>query len=134
MNIHEIISSIPYLTKSQLCDIYSEIEIRIKQMEEAEQKRRENIRKKQSKIVNEMNILLLEFHALSTLLCAPDTDEYTESYTNCFVDEDHEMPVFGFTIDSDNDICVSINPDDPIAEWYREEKKEYEKIKEEKRG
>ena len=36
MNIHEIISSIPYLTKSQLCDIYSEIEIRIKQMEEAD--------------------------------------------------------------------------------------------------
>ena len=46
MDINEIINSIPYLTKSQLCDIYSEIEIRIKQMEEAEQKRRENVRKK----------------------------------------------------------------------------------------
>ena len=132
MNIHEIISSIPYLTKSQLCDIYSEIEIRIKQMEEAEQKRRENIRKKQSKIVNEMNILLREYHALSDSLRTPDSDDY--SYANCFVDEDYEMPVFGFTIDSDNDICVSINPDDPIAEWYREEKKERERRKEEKKG
>ena len=132
MNIHEIISSIPYLTKSQLCDIYSEIEIRIKQMEEAEQKRRENIRKKQSKIVNEMNILLREYHALSDSLRTPDSDNY--SYANCFVDEDYEMPVFGFTIDSDNDICVSINPDDPIAEWYREEKKERERRKEEKKG
>ena len=123
MDINEIINSIPYLTKSQLYQLHNEVTVTIRHTEEAEQKRRESVRKKQSEIVNEMNQLLREFHALSTLLCAPDTDEYTKSYTDCFVDEDYEMPVFGFTIDSDNDICVSINPDDPIAEWYKEEKK-----------
>ena len=132
MNIHEIISSIPYLTKSQLCDIYSEIEIRIKQMEEADRKYRECVRQRQSEIVDEMNRCLQEFHTLSASLRAPDSDDY--SYANCFVDEDYDMPVFGFTIDSDNDICVSINPDDPIAEWYRKEKKEHEMTKEEKKG
>lgn len=124
MNIHEIISSIPYLTKSQLCDIYSEIEIRIKQMEEAEQKRRENVRKKQSEIVNEMNMLLREFHTLSSSLRTPDANNYMEGYTDCFVDGDYEMPVFGFTIDNDSDICVSINLNDNIAEWYRKEQEE----------
>ena len=132
MNIHEIISSIPYLTKSQLCDIYSEIEIRIKQMEEADRKYRECVRQRQSEIVDEMNRCLQEFHTLSASLRAPDSDDY--SYANCFVDEDYDMPVFGFTIDSDNDICGSINPDDPIAEWYRKEKKEHEMTKEEKKG
>lgn len=132
MNIHEIISSIPYLTKSQLCDIYSEIEIRIKQMEEADRKYRECVRQRQSEIVDEMNRCLQEFHTLSASLRAPDSDDY--SYANCFVDEDYDMPVFGFTIDSDNDICVSINPDDPIAEWYRKEKEEHEMTKEEKKG
>ena len=124
MNIHEIISSIPYLTKSQLCDIYSEIEIRIKQMEEAEQKRRENVRKKQSEIVNEMNMLLREFHTLSASLRTPDANDYMEGYTDCFVDGDYEMPVFGFTIDNDSDICVSVNLNDNIAEWYRKEQEE----------
>ena len=124
MNIHEIISSIPYLTKSQLCDIYSEIEIRIKQMEEAEQKRRENVRKKQSEIVNEMNMLLREFHTLSASLRTPDAGGYMEGYTDCFVDGDYEMPVFGFTIDDDSDICVSVNLNDNIAEWYRKEQEE----------
>ena len=124
MNIHEIISSIPYLTKSQLCDIYSEIEIRIKQMEEAEQKRRESVRKKQSEIVNEMNQLLREYHALSVSLRTPDANGYMEGYTDCFVDGDYEMPVFGFTIDNDSDICVSVNLNDNIAEWYRKEQEE----------
>ena len=124
MNIHEIISSIPYLTKSQLCDIYSEIEIRIKQMEEAEQKRRESVRKKQIEIVNEMNMLLREFHTLSASLRTPDAGGYMEGYTDCFVDGDYEMPVFGFTIDNDSDICVSVNLNDNIAEWYRKEQEE----------
>ena len=79
-----------------------------------------------------MNQLLREYHALSDSLRAPDSGDY--SYANCFVDEDYDMPVFGFTIDSDNDICVSINPNDPIAEWYRKEKKEHEKTKEEEKG
>ena len=132
MNIHEIINSIPYLTKSQLCDIYSEVEIRIKQMEEADRKYRECVRQRQSEIVDEMNRCLQEFHTLSDSLRTPDSNDY--NYANCFVDEDYDMPVFGFTIDSDNDICVSINPDDPIAEWYRKEKKEHKMTKEEKKG
>ena len=132
MDINEIINSIPYLTKSQLYSIYNEVTTQIKQVEEAEQKRRESVRKKQSEIVNKMNQLLREYHALSDSLRTPDSDNY--SYANCFVEEDYDMPVFGFTIDSDNDICVSINPDDPIAEWYRKEKKEHEMTKEEKKG
>ena len=132
MDINEIINSIPYLTKGQLYQLHSEVTITIRHTEEAEQKRRESVRKKQSEIVNKMNQLLREYHALSDSLRTPDSDDY--SYANCFVDEDYEMPVFGFTIDSDNDICVSINPDDPIAEWYRKEKKERERRKEEKKG
>lgn len=44
------------------------------------------------------------------------------------------MPVFGFTIDNDGDICVSTDLDDDIAEWYREEEKERKRRKEEKKG
>ena len=124
MNIYEIINSIPYLTKNQLYSIYSEITTQIKQVEEAEQKRRENIRKKQSEIVNEMNQLLREYHALSDSLRTPDAGGYMEGYTDCFVDGDYEMPVFGFTIDDDGDICVSVNLNDNIAEWYRKEQEE----------
>ena len=134
MDINEIINSIPYLTKSQLYSIYNEVTTQIKQVEEAEQKRRESVRKKQSEIVNKMNQLLREYHALSASLRTPYANDYMESYADCFVDGNYEMPVFGFTIDSDNDICVLINPDDPIAEWYREEKKERERRKEEKKG
>ena len=134
MNIHEIISSIPYLTKSQLYSIYNEVTTQIKQVEEAEQKRRENVRKKQREIVNEMNMLLREFHTLSASLRTPDADDYMENYADCFVDGDYEMPVFGFTIDNDNDICVSTDLDDPIADWYRKEKKKQEERKDEKKG
>ena len=81
-----------------------------------------------------MNRCLQEFHTLSALLRASDVNDYGENYTDCFVNEDYEMPVFGFTIDNDSDMCVSIDPDDPIAEWYREEKKERERRKEEKKG
>ena len=122
MDINEIINSIPYLTKSQLYQLHSEVTVTIKHTEEVEQKRRENVRKKQIEIVNKMNQLLREYHALSDSLRTPDSDDY--SYADCFVDEDYEMPVFGFTIDQDDDICVSINPDDPIAEWYRKEQEE----------
>ena len=122
MDINEIINSIPYLTKSQLYSIYNEVTTQIKQVEEAEQKRRESVRKKQSEIVNKMNQLLREYHALSDSLRTPDSDNY--SYANCFVDEDYEMPVFGFTIDNDSDICVSVNLNDNIAEWYRKEQEE----------
>ena len=132
MNIYEIINSIPYLTKNQLYSIYNEVTTQIKQVEEAEQKRRESIRKKQIEIVNEMNMLLREFHTLSASLRAPDSDNY--SYANCFVDGDYDMPVFGFTIDNDGDICVSTDLDDDIAEWYREEEKERKRRKEEKKG
>ena len=124
MDIYEIINSIPDLTKNQLYSIYNEVTTQIKQVEEAEQKRRENIRKKQSEIVNEMNMLLREFHTLSTSLRTPGADGYMEGYTDCFVDGDYEMPVFGFTIDDDSDICVSVNLNDNIAEWYRKEQEE----------
>ena len=124
MNTYEIINSIPYLTKNQLYSIYNEITTQIKQVEEAEQKRRENVRKKQSEIVNEMNMLLREFHTLSASLRTPDANDYMEGYTDCFVDGDYEMPVFGFTIDNDSDICVSVNLNDNIAEWYRKEQEE----------
>ena len=122
MDINEIINSIPYLTKSQLYSIYNEVTTQIKQVEEAEQKRRESVRKKQSEVVNKMNQLLREYHALSDSLRTPDSDNY--SYTDCFVDGDYEMPVFGFTIDNDSDICVSVNLNDNIAEWYRKEQEE----------
>ena len=124
MDIYEIINSIPDLTKNQLYSIYNEVTTQIKQLEEVEQKRRESVRKKQIEIVNEMNMLLREFHTLSSSLRTPDVGGYMEGYTDCFVDGDYEMPVFGFTIDDDSDICVSVNLNDNIAEWYRKEQEE----------
>lgn len=123
MDINEIINSIPYLTKGQLYKLYSEATSAIKQVEESEQKYRETVRQRQSKIVDEMNKLLREFHTLSASLRDINADDRMENYTDCFVDQDYESPVFGFIIDRDNDISVSTNPNDDIAEWYRNEKK-----------
>ena len=123
MDINEIINSIPYLTKGQLYKLYSEATSAIKQVEESEQRYRESVRQRQCGIVDEMNKCLREFHALSASLRNINADECMENYTDCFVDQDYESPVFGFIIDRDNDISVSINPNDDIAEWYRKEKK-----------
>lgn len=124
MDINEIINSIPYLTKGQLYRLHSEAASAIKQVEESEQRYRENVRQRQREIVNQMNKCLREFHALSASLRSIDVDGgYMENYTDCFVDQDYESPVFGFIIDRDNDISVSTNPNDDIAEWYRNEKK-----------
>ena len=123
MDIHEIISSIPYLTKSQLYRLHSEATSAIKQVEESEQKYRESVRQRQREIVDQMNKCLREFHALSASLRAINEDSCMENYTDCFVGQDYESPVFGFIIDRDNDISVSINQNDDIAEWYRKEKK-----------
>ena len=137
MNIDEIINSIPFLSKGQLCKLYSEAASAIKQVEESEQRYRENVRRMQREIVDEMNKCLHEFHALSASLRALDSnnsDDYAVNYSDCFVDGDYECPVFGFSIDCDDDICVSVNPDDEVAAWYREEKKELAKRKNEKKG
>lgn len=134
MDINEIISSIPYLTKDQLCKLYGEVAFTIKQVEEAERRRREKVHQRQVEIVDEMNKLLREFHALSVSLRSIDVDSCMGNYTDCFVDQDYESPVFGFIIDRDNDISVSINPNDDIAEWYREEKKGQAERKKEKEG
>ena len=123
MDINEIINSIPYLTKSQLYELHSETTAVIKQVEESEQKYRESVRRRQREIVDQMNKCLREFHALSASLRSMDVDGCMENYTDCFVDQDYESPVFGFIIDRDNDISVSINPNDDIAKWYKEEKK-----------
>ena len=123
MDINEIINSIPYLTKGQLYKLHSEAASAIKQVEESEQKYRENVRQRQREIVDEMNKCLREFHALSASLRNINADDCMENYTDCFVDQDYESPVFGFIIDRDNDISVSTNPNDDIAEWYRKEKK-----------
>ena len=123
MDVNEIINSIPYLTKGQLYKLHSEAASAIKQVEESEQRYRESIRQRQRGIVDEMNKCLREFHALSASLRVINADECMENYTDCFVDQDYETPVFGFIIDRDNDISVSINPNDDIAEWYRNEKK-----------
>ena len=123
MNIDEIINSIPFLSKSQLYRLHSEAASAIKQVEESEQRYRENVRQRQREIVNQMNKCLREFHALSASLRAINEDDCMENYTDCFVGQDYESPVFGFIIDRDNDISVSTNPNDDIAEWYREEKK-----------
>ena len=123
MDINEIINSIPYLTKGQLYKLYSEATSAIKQIEESEQKYRESVRQRQRGIVDEMNKCLREFHALSASLRNINADDCMENYTDCFVDQDYESPVFGFIIDRDNDISVSTNPNDDIAEWYRNEKK-----------
>lgn len=134
MDINEIINSIPYLTKGQLYKLRSEATIAIEQIKEAEQKRRENVRRRQREIVDQMNKCLREFHTLSASLCDPDPNDYFDNYSDCFVDSMYEYPVFGFTIDSDDDICVSINPEDEVAAWYREEKEELAKRKKEKEG
>ena len=134
MDINEIINSIPCLTKGQLCKLYSEVTFTIKQIEEEERKRRESVRQRQREIVDEMNKCLREFHALSASLRAPDSDDYIDSYSDCFVDGNYECPVFGFTIDRDNDIYVSVNPEDAVAAWYGEEKEEVAKRKNEKKG
>lgn len=134
MDVNEIINSIPFLTKDQLYRLYSETTDAIKLIEEAERKYREGVRKRQSEIVDEMNKCLREFHRLSASLRDPDSDGFMYSYSDCFVDGDYDYPVFGFTIDCDDDICVSVNPEDEVAAWYREEKKELEKRKNEKKG
>ena len=130
MDINEIINSIPYLTKGQLYKLHSEATFAIKQVEKQEQRHRESVRQKQREIVDKMNKCLREFHTLSASLRTPDSDDYLDSYSDCFIGSQYDYPVFGFTIDCDNDICVSVNPDDPVAEWYREEKKELAKRKE----
>ena len=134
MDINEIINFIPYLTKSQLYRLHCEAASAIKQVEESEQKYRESVHQRQREIVDEMNKCLREFHALSASLCDPDPDDYFDNYSDCFVDSMYEYPVFGFTIDSDDDICVSINPEDEVAAWYREEKEELVKKKNGKKG
>ena len=134
MDINEIINSIPYLTKGQLYRLHSEATVALKHVKEAERKHLESVRQRQREIVNQMNKCLREFHALSASLCDPDPDDYFDNYSDCFVDSMYEYPVFGFTIDSDDDICVSINPDDEVAAWYREEKEELAKRKNEKKG
>lgn len=123
MDINEIINSIPYLTKGQLYKLHSEATSAINQVEESEQRYRESVRQRQREIVDQMNKCLREFHALSASLRSMDVDGCMENYTDCFVDQDYETPVFGFIIDRDNDISVSINQSDAIAEWYRNEKK-----------
>lgn len=122
MDIDEIISSIQYLSKSQLYRLHCEAASAIKQVEESEQKYRESVRQRQREIVSQMNKCLREFHTLSASLRAINEDDCMENYTDCFVGQDYESPVFGFIIDRDNDISVSINPNDDIAEWYRKEK------------
>ena len=134
MDINEIINSIPYLTKGQLYQLHSEAASAIKQVEESEQRSRENVRQRQREIVNQMNKCLREFHTLSASLRAINEDDCMENYTDCFVGQDYESPVFGFIIDRDNDISVSTNPNDDIAEWYREEKKGQAERKKEKEG
>ena len=124
MNIDEIINFIPFLSKGELYRLHSEAASAIKQVEESEQRYRENVRQRQREIVSQMNKCLREFHALSASLRAINADDCMENYTDCFVGQDYESPVFGFIIDRDNDISVSINPNDDVAEWYRKEKKE----------
>lgn len=134
MEINDIINAMPYLSKRELYEIHTAVNKTIKQVEESEQKYRETVRRRQNKIVDEMNKLLREFHTLSASLCDPDPGDYFDNYSDCFVDSMYEYPVFGFTIDSDDDICVSINPEDEVAAWYREEKEELVKRKNEKKG
>lgn len=134
MDINEIINSIPYLTKGQLYQLHSEAAAAIELIEEEERKHRERVHQRQVEIVDEMNKLLREFHSLSVSLRAPESDDCMYSYSDCFVDGDYDYPVFGFTIDCDNDIWVSVNPEDEVAAWYREEKEELVKRKNEKKG
>ena len=134
MEINDIINAMPYLSKRELYEIHTAVNKTIKQVEESEQKYRESVRQRQRGIVDQMNKCLREFHALSASLCDPDPDDYFDNDSDCFVDSMYEYPVFGFTIDSDDDICVSINPEDEVAAWYREEKEELVKRKNEKKG
>lgn len=134
MEINDIINAMPYLSKRELYEIHTAVNKTIKQVEESEQKYRERAHQRQVEIVNEMNKLLREFHTLSASLRDPNPNNYFDDYSDCFVDSMYEYPVFGFTIDSDDDICVSINPEDEVAAWYREEKKELAKRKNEKKG
>ena len=134
MAINDIINAIPYLSERELYEIHTAVNKTIKQVEESEQKYRETVRRRQSEIVNEMNKLLREFHTLSASLRASNADDYLDSYSDCFIDSQYDYPVFGFTIDCYNDICVSVNSNDPVAEWYRKEKEGLEKRKKEKEG
>lgn len=134
MDINEIINSIPYLTKGQLYQLHSEAAAAIELIEEEERKHHERVHQRQVEIVDEMNKLLREFHTLSVSLRSPDADDHIENYANCFVDGDYDHPVFGFTIDQDNDISVSVYPSDDIAEWYRKEKKEREERRNARKG
>ena len=134
MNINDIINAMPYLSKRELYEIHTAVNKTIKQVEESEQEYREKARQRQREIVDEMNKCLREFHTLSASLRDPDSDDYLDSYSDCFIDSVYDYPVFGFTIDCDNDICVSVNPNDPVAEWYRKEKEGLEKRKKEKEG
>ena len=129
MNINDIINAMPYLSKRELYEIHTAVNKTIKQVEESEQKYRETVRRRQREIVDEMNKCLREFHTLSASLRAPDADDYLDSYSDCFIDSQYDYPVFGFTIDCDNDICVSLDSESPIAEWYRKEKEELAKRK-----
>ena len=129
MDVKDIINAMPYLSKRELYEIHTAVNKTIKQVEEAEQKYRESVRQRQREIVNEMNECLREFHALSASLRGPDSDDYLDSYSDCFIDSVYDYPVFGFTIDCDDDICVSVNPNDPVAAWYRKEKEELAKKK-----
>ena len=134
MNINDIINAMPYLSKRELYEIHTAVNKTIKQVEESEQEYREKTRQRQREIVDEMNKCLREFHALSASLRDPDSDNYIDSYSDCFIDGDYAYPVFGFSIDCDNDLCVSISPDDDVAAWYRKEKEELVKRKNEKKG
>ena len=134
MDINEIINFIPYLTKGQLYKLHREAASAIKQVEESEQRYRESVRQRQREIVDEMNKCLREFHTLSASLRSPNSDDFMDNYGDCFVNGDYECPVFGFTIDRDNDIFVSVNSEDAVAAWYREEKEEVAKRKNEKKG
>ena len=129
MNINDIINAMPYLSKRELYEIHTAVNKTIKQVEESEQKYRETVRRRQREIVDEMNKCHREFHTLSASLRAPDADDYLDSYSDCFIDSQYDYPVFGFTIDCDNDICVSLDSESPIAEWYRKEKEELAKRK-----
>ena len=134
MNINDIINAMPYLSKRELYEIHTAVNKTIKQVEESEQEYREKARQRQREIVDEMNKCLREFHTLSASLRDPNSNDYLDSYSDCFIDSVYDYPVFGFTIDCYNDICVSVNSNDPVAEWYRKEKEGLEKRKKEKEG
>ena len=104
MNINDIINAMPYLSKRELYEIHTAVNKTIKQVEESEQEYREKARQRQREIVDEMNKCLREFHNLSASLRDPDSNDYLDSYSDCFIDSVYDYPVFGFTIDCYNDI------------------------------